>query len=68
MYALCGCALLSAVQSIPLIALPFPFMSHFRFSTAFSTHPSIHYLHILWYAILLMLCHSLFLSLFPRVP
>jgi hypothetical protein len=43
-------------------------MSHqcLAFSTAFNTYPYILYLLILSYAILLMLCHSLFLSSFPK--
>jgi hypothetical protein len=60
MYAHCGCALLWSVQLLPLLSLnalpPAP---------RFSTHPSILYLHILCYTILLMLYHFLFLSLFP---
>jgi hypothetical protein len=37
-------------------------------STVFSTYPYILYLLNLFYAILLMLYHSLFFSLFPQVP
>jgi hypothetical protein len=34
--------------------------------SAFSTHPYVLYLHILCYAILIMLSHFLFLSFFPQ--
>jgi hypothetical protein len=67
MYALCGCALLWSIQSLQILSLtPLPPTLHF--STTFNTHPYILCLHILWYAILLMLYHSLFLwnSFFPE--
>jgi hypothetical protein len=56
------CALLFAIQPLPLLSLtPLPpTTSHF--SAAFSTHPYILYLHVLWYAILLMLSHSLLMK------
>jgi hypothetical protein len=58
---------LSLFYSTPSITLSDPFISPSPcFSTAFSTHLYILYLHILWYAKLLMPCHSLFLSLFPE--
>jgi hypothetical protein len=65
MHAHCGCALFWSVQ-IPLNTLPylFIFSPPPRFSTVFNTHPYILYLHILCYVILLILCHSLFFSLF----
>jgi hypothetical protein len=67
MYGHCGYTLLWSIQSLPLLSLtPLPPNPHF--STAFSIYPYIFYLHILRYAILLMLYHSLFLSLFPEFP
>jgi hypothetical protein len=60
-----------SVQPLPLPSLtpllPTPFFNSFQYT--FYTH----YLHILCYAILLMLCHSFFLYhtkgvLFPKVP
>jgi hypothetical protein len=65
MYAHCGCTLLWSIQPITLL---YPFTSHPYLSTTFKTHPYSLYLHILCFTIFLMLCHSLFLSLFPRVP
>jgi hypothetical protein len=52
----------------PFDCSPLPLLPPPHFLTAFSTHPYILYLHILCYVILLMLYHSLFLSLFPHVP
>jgi hypothetical protein len=64
MYALWECALLWSVQSLRILTLtPLPPTPHF--STSFNTHSYILHLHILWYVILLILYHSLFLSLFP---
>jgi hypothetical protein len=63
MYAHCGCALLWSIQPLPLLSFT-PVPPTLYFSTAFKTHPSILYLHNLCKAILLMLYHSLFLSLF----
>jgi hypothetical protein len=57
MYAHCGCALLRSVQVLSLLTLT-PLLSTSRFSTVFSIHPYILYLHTLCYAILLMLYHS----------
>jgi hypothetical protein len=62
MYAHCGYTVLWSVQPLPLFSLnPLPPTS--LFSTAFNTHPCFLYLHVLCYAIVLMLYHSLFLSL-----
>jgi hypothetical protein len=51
-------------NSLPLLSLPLYLLPP-HFSTAFNTHPYVFYLHILCFMLLLMLCHSLFLSLFP---
>jgi hypothetical protein len=48
------------VCSTPAITLPYPFTSPPPFSTSFTTHPYIFYLHILYFTTLLMLYHSLF--------
>jgi hypothetical protein len=65
MYALRECAFLWSSQSLSTLSLtPLPLISHF--SKSFNTYSYILYLHILWYAILLLLYHSLFLSLFPE--
>jgi hypothetical protein len=61
------CALLCSVQSLRILSLTL-LTTNPHFSTVFNTHPYIFYLHILWYAILLMLYYSLFPSLLPRVP
>jgi hypothetical protein len=62
MHAHCECALLWSVQALQILSLTLLLLTP-HFSTAFNTHPYILYLHILWYEILLMLYHSLFLSL-----
>jgi hypothetical protein len=62
MYALCGRALLWSVQSLRILSLA---VAPPCFATAFNTHSHILYFHLLWYAILLMLYHSL--SKFHRV-
>jgi hypothetical protein len=67
MYALCGCALLWSIQPLALLS-PTHLPTTPYFSTAFSTHPYILYLHILCFMILLRSYHSLFLSLFLGVP
>jgi hypothetical protein len=56
------------VRSTSFFTLSYAFTSRPHFSTAFSTHPYILYLQSLCYTILLMLYHSPFSSLFPRVP
>jgi hypothetical protein len=62
MYAHCGYTLLWSVRPLPLLSLtPLPPTPHF--STEFNTHTYILFLQILYYVILLMLYHSLFLSL-----
>jgi hypothetical protein len=62
MYPCCAFAFLWSIPLRPLLSLtPLPPTPHF--STAFSTHPYVLHLHILWYAILLMLYRSLFLSI-----
>jgi hypothetical protein len=58
-YAHCGCALFWAVQFLLIFSLtPLPHIPNF--SPAFNTHAYILCLHILWYAILLVLYHSVF--------
>jgi hypothetical protein len=64
MYAHFGYTLLWSVQSLPLLSLT-PLPPTPSFSTAFNTHPCILYLHILWYAILLI---SIILFSFPCFP
>jgi hypothetical protein len=65
MYALCGCALLWSIQPLALLS-PTHLPTTPYFSTAFSTHPYILYLHILCYAILLVLYHFFFFPSFPN--
>jgi hypothetical protein len=65
MYAHSKCPLFYYGLFNPFEYLPLPlYLPPPSLSTAFNTHPYILYLHILWYALLLMLYHSLFLSLF----
>jgi hypothetical protein len=68
-YLCCGCALLWSVQPLPFLSLtlypppPSPFFNSFQYTSSYPL-PS----QMSCFMILLMLCHSLFLSLFPRVP
>jgi hypothetical protein len=52
----------------PFECSPLPLYLPPHFSTAFSTHAYILYLHISWYAVLMMLYHSLLLSHLHGVP
>jgi hypothetical protein len=54
--------LFNAFEYSPLpLYLPSPIFNSFQYT------PYILYFYILWYEILLMLCHSLFLSLCPQI-
>jgi hypothetical protein len=69
MYAHCAYALLWPIQTLPLLSLtPLPPICSFH-EHLVRKSPCVLYLHILWFPMLLIICHcSLFLSLFLWVP
>jgi hypothetical protein len=61
-----GCVVLWSVQPLPLLSFP-PLPATSQFLTAFNAHPYILYIDTICHEILLILCHSLFRSLFLLV-